>query len=105
MGFMTGNGKIARPPRAIRDEPNCRMDDGQARQAPLPWFNGFPPSSIIYPPSSIRFATTPAPGTLRVKPGQTRSNQVKPSQTKSNQIKPKSLRSHRRTTAQYPQNH
>jgi hypothetical protein len=98
MGFMTGNGKIARPPRAIRDEPNRRMDDGQARQAPLPWLNGFPPSSIIYPPSSIRFATTPAPGTLRVKPGQTQSNQIKPNQTKS-------LRSHRRTTAQYPQNH
>ncbi|MGA3268954.1 MAG: hypothetical protein ABSE16_19305 [Verrucomicrobiota bacterium] len=26
---MTGNGKIARLPRAIRDELNHRMDDGQ----------------------------------------------------------------------------
>ena len=44
MGFMTGNGKIARLPRAIRDELNRRMDDGQTGKELLPWLNGLPKS-------------------------------------------------------------
>jgi hypothetical protein len=39
---MTGNGKIARLPRAIRDELNRRMDDGQTGKELLPWLNGLP---------------------------------------------------------------
>jgi hypothetical protein len=39
---MTGNGKIARLPRAIRDELNRRMDDGQTGNELLHWLNGLP---------------------------------------------------------------
>ncbi len=39
---MTGNGKIARMPRAVRDELNRRMDDGQTGKELLPWLNGLP---------------------------------------------------------------
>ncbi len=39
---MTGNGKIAHLPRAIRDELNRRMDDGQTGTELLPWLNELP---------------------------------------------------------------
>ncbi|MGA3267511.1 MAG: hypothetical protein ABSE16_11880 [Verrucomicrobiota bacterium] len=39
---MTGSGKIARLPRAIRDELNRRMDDGQTGNELLHWLNGLP---------------------------------------------------------------
>ena len=39
---MTGTGKIARLPRAIREELNRRMADGQMGKELLPWLNGLP---------------------------------------------------------------
>ncbi len=49
MGSMKRNGKIARLPRAIRDELNRRMDDGQTGQELLPWLNGLPQAKIPAP--------------------------------------------------------
>ena len=47
MGFMTRNGKIARLPRALRDELNRRMSDSQTGKELLPWFNGLPHSQKL----------------------------------------------------------
>ncbi len=49
MGFMTGNGNIARLPRAIRDELNRRVDDGQTGKEILPWLNGLPEVKNCWP--------------------------------------------------------
>jgi hypothetical protein len=37
---MTRNGKIARLPRAVRDELNRRLDDGEQGSGVLAWLNG-----------------------------------------------------------------
>ena len=39
---ITRKGKIARLPRAIRDEINARLDDGQPGSVLLPWLNALP---------------------------------------------------------------
>ncbi len=39
---MTGNGKIARLPRSIRDELNRRLDDGEPGVRLVEWLNGQP---------------------------------------------------------------
>ena len=39
---MTRNGKIARLPRAIRDQLNQRLQDGETGETLLPWLNGLP---------------------------------------------------------------
>ena len=39
---MNRNGKIARLPRAIRDELNQRLQDGEDGGTLLPWLNGLP---------------------------------------------------------------
>jgi hypothetical protein len=38
----TGNGKIARLPRAVREELNRRLDDGEPADTLLPWLNERP---------------------------------------------------------------
>ncbi len=66
MGFMTGNGKIARLPRAIRDELNRRMGDGQTGQELLPWLNEFHNGRIYdHPASSAPNPTFATGGVLR----------------------------------------
>ena len=40
--IMTRNGKIARLPRAIRDELNRRLDDGEPGVQLVNWLNGVP---------------------------------------------------------------
>ncbi len=52
MGLMTGNGKIARLPRALRDELNRRMGDGQTGQELLLWLNRLPKVKNSWPNSS-----------------------------------------------------
>jgi hypothetical protein len=37
---MTRNGKIARLPRLVRDELNCRLEDGERGPSLLAWLNG-----------------------------------------------------------------
>ena len=39
---ITRNGKIARLPRAIRDELNCRLADGEIGGRLVDWLNGLP---------------------------------------------------------------
>jgi hypothetical protein len=39
---MTGKGKIARLPRAIRDQLNRRLDEGEAGKALVEWLNDLP---------------------------------------------------------------
>jgi hypothetical protein len=38
----TRHGKVARLPRALRDELNRRLDDGESGETLLPWLNGLP---------------------------------------------------------------
>src|SRR4051812_10033601 len=39
---MTRNGKIARLPRSVRDELNCRLDEGQEGVELVAWLNQHP---------------------------------------------------------------
>ncbi|HTB83363.1 MAG TPA: hypothetical protein VK742_06890, partial [Candidatus Sulfotelmatobacter sp.] len=44
---MIRNGKIARLPRAIRDELNSRLDRGEQGGSLLAWLNGLPPVAQV----------------------------------------------------------
>jgi hypothetical protein len=44
---VTGNGKIARLPRIIRDELNSRLDDGEPGVRLVAWLNGLPDTQRV----------------------------------------------------------
>ncbi len=83
MGFMTRNGKIARLPRAIRDELNRRLQDGEPGKHLLHWLNH---SEKVRTILDREFGGRPISeqNLCEYQPNQTESNQIKPNQTKSN---------------------